>query len=131
MIKKSEHQTLLPFMNVIIESQRYEQREAETSLKRKGLDLWQNTKRIKMLKIELIFDPAVKNCYSGLGGRMSFIKLKCESRNWIGIIPLLRQGKKPLRSISVEYTLGTFHLPSFLYLCVVTDKQSNKARKAV
>ena len=43
---------------------------------------------------------------------MSFIKLKCESRNWIGILPLLRQGKKPLRSISVECTLGTFHLPS-------------------
>lgn len=39
MIKKSEHQTLLPFIHVIIESQRYEQREAETSLKRKGLDL--------------------------------------------------------------------------------------------
>ena len=41
MIKKSEHQTqtLLPFIHVIIESQRYEQREADKSLKRKGLDL--------------------------------------------------------------------------------------------
>lgn len=71
-----------------------------------------------MLKIELIFDLAVKNYCSGLGRIMFFIKLKCESRNLIGILPLLRQGKKPLRSISVECTLETFNLPSKLvFLC--------------
>lgn len=36
MIKKSEHQTQLPFIYVIIESQRYEQREAETRRKGQG-----------------------------------------------------------------------------------------------
>lgn len=75
MIKKSEHQTQLPLIYVIIDSQRYEQREAEKSFKRKGLGLWLNTKRIEIKKMELIFDLAVKNCCSGLGRIMSSFKL--------------------------------------------------------